>query len=100
METSGNWMPITEDGLLRRTVNQFAYHNCILVLSVKREELPYAHFETSTFNVLQPNIHGVFGLCITIVLSGDKYVRTKAKTLQVFQYDLSERSRYGYSVLP
>ena len=37
------------------SVNQLAYHNCILVLSVKRQELPDAHFETSMFNVLQPS---------------------------------------------
>lgn len=76
------------------SVNQLAYHNCILVLSVKRQKLPDAHFETSMFNVLKPNIHGVIGFCITIVLSGDKYERNTAKTLQVFQCPLSSRSRY------
>ena len=76
------------------SVNQLAYHNCILVLSVKRQELPDAHFETSMFNVLQPNIHGVIGFCIAIVLSGGKYERNTTKTLQLFHCPLSRRSRY------
>ena len=80
------------------SVSQLAYHNCILVLSVKRQKLPDAHFETSMFNILQPNIHGVIGFCITIVLSGDKYERNTAKTLQVFQCPLSSRSRYQYFI--